>query len=73
MACLETDAQAVGMVASQFHIPFAPVLDVFNSPGHNQEPQDLGFIGEDGVHASQVGAQAIADQIWELGIEPIQP
>ncbi len=73
MECLETDAKAVEAVAGEFGFPFATALDVLNGQNHDQEPDALGFIGEDGVHTSQSGAQEIADQIWDLGIAPIQP
>lgn len=72
MQCLETYSQAIGEVASEFGIPYASVMDPFNGVNHDLEPDDLGYIGDDRVHASQAGVQVIADQIWQLGIEPVQ-
>ncbi len=72
MTCLETYSQAIGEVAAEFGIPYAGVMDQFNEVNHDLEPDDLGYIGGDHIHASQAGVQVIADQIWRLGLEPVQ-
>jgi hypothetical protein len=73
IACLETYSLAIGEIAAEFGIPYAGVMDQFNGVNHDQDPDDLGYIGDDRVHANQTGVQVITDQIWQLGIEPVQP
>lgn len=72
-ACLETYSQAVEEVAGEFGIPFISFLDILNGPSHDIEPDSQGYIGSDNVHISETGMEMIANQIWELGLSPIQP
>lgn len=49
---------------------FVSVYDVFNGPGHQQDPRKKGYIGPDGVHASLEGAAVIAATLAAAGFAP---
>lgn len=71
--CIGWFNSALAEVASGFSIPQAHITDVFNGPGHDEDPGDKGFIGADGIHASNAGMQAIAQALRGLGYEPAKP
>ena len=71
MTCLETYSKAIEQIANEYNIPFRTVLDVFNMPDHRSDPADMGYIGEDGVHASEVGQRIFAQSIFDLGFETL--
>lgn len=70
--CLEIFNDTVRQAADAFHIPTISVCDAFNGPGHDEDPREKGYIGPDGVHASEKGQQVIADLLSEAGYEPIE-
>ena len=56
-------------VASENNIPVALVHLVFNGPDGEQDPILEGYLVNDGLHPSELGATVIADLHQELGYE----
>jgi hypothetical protein len=71
-ACWETFNSAVHQAAEAYNILLESVYDAFNGPNHDEDPREKGYIGPDGVHASEEGQQVIADILSEAGYEPIE-
>lgn len=71
-ACLEAFNTAIRQAAMAFNIPLISVYDAFNGPDHNEDPREKGYIGPDGIHASEMGKQVIADLLSEAGYAPIE-
>ena len=71
--CFEIFNTAVRQAAEAFNIPLVSVYDIFNGPNHNEDPREKGYIGSDGVHASDKGQQVIADLLSKAGYKPIEP
>ena len=69
--CLETFNRTLQLAAEEFNIPFVSVFDAFNGKNHNEDPREKGYIGDDGIHASEQGQQVIADLISAVGYEPV--
>jgi hypothetical protein len=68
--CYEKINAVIRQTAKEHGIPVAPLHDVFNGPNHDQDPREAGYM----VHTwklSEAGRQAIADQLRELGYEPV--
>lgn len=70
--CLETFNTAIRHAAEAFNIPFISVYDAFNGSLHNEDPRERGYIGTDGIHASEKGRQVIADLLSEAGYLPVE-
>ena len=58
-------------VAADYGVPMASIYDAFNGPGHDQNPADKGYIGEDGAHPSDAGSAAQVAVLDALGYEPV--
>ncbi len=71
--CFETFNAAVREAAEAFNIPLVSVYDAFNGTDHNEDPGKKGYIGSDGMHASDKGQQVIADLLSKVGYKPIGP
>jgi hypothetical protein len=71
--CFEIFNSAVRQAAEAYNIPLISVYDAFNGSNHDEDPKEKGYIGSDGVHASDQGRQVIADLLSEAGYEPIEP
>jgi lysophospholipase L1-like esterase len=71
--CFEIFNSAVRQAAEAYNIPLISVYDAFNGSNHDEDPREKGYIGSDGVHASEQGRQVIADLLSEAGYEPIEP
>ena len=54
---------------SENNIPVALVHSAFNGPNGDEDPADKGYLADDGLHPSEVGAAVIADLHRELGYE----
>jgi hypothetical protein len=67
--CVETFFSSIQTVGEKFGIPVAITADVFNGAGHDRNPEDFGFIGNDGIHANDQGMEALARMIFELGFD----
>jgi lysophospholipase L1-like esterase len=52
---------------------FVSIYDAFafNGINHDEVPQEKGYIGLDGIHASQEDRQAIADLMSAVGYRPL--
>ena len=52
---------------------FVSIYDAFafNGINHDEVPQEKGYIGLDGIHASQEERQAIADLMSAVGYRPL--
>ena len=59
--------------SSENNIPVALMHLAFNGPDGDEDPADKGYIAGDGLHASELGAAAIADVHRELGYEHTCP
>ena len=70
--CWEIRNAAVSNAADTFNIPFVSLYDEFNGRDHNEDPREKGYIGEDGMHASEKGRQVIADLLSEVGYDPVK-
>jgi hypothetical protein len=70
--CLETYAASSEQVSAGIGTPFISSLDILNGTDHDLDPEDLGYIGVDKVHMSEEGIRLLSDQIWDLGISPVQ-
>ena len=53
--------------AAENNIPVALVHLAFNGPDGDEDPADKGYLADDGLHPSEVGAAVIADLHRELG------
>lgn len=71
--CFEIFNSAVRQAAEAYNIPLISVYDAFNGSNHDEDPKEKGYIGSDGIHASEQGRQVIADLLSEAGYEPIEP
>lgn len=71
--CIENMVAAVHEAAAAQNIPVARVYDALNGPNHDVDPRDMGYIGADGIHTSDLGQQVIASLLRELGYEPVVP
>lgn len=71
--CWEIFNSAVRQAAEAYNIPLVSVYSAFNGSNHEEDPREKGYIGSDGIHASEQGQQAIADLLSEAGYEPIEP
>jgi hypothetical protein len=70
--CFENYSNAIHLAAEAYHIPFIRRYDVFNGVNHDEDAVAKGYI-LDGMHPSLLGVQAIAEQISQLGYEPVPP
>jgi lysophospholipase L1-like esterase len=71
--CMETLNTAARNAADAFNIPLVTIYDEFNGPGHNEDPRRKGYIGSDGIHASEYGQQVIANLLSAVGYDPVIP
>lgn len=69
--CIEALNTAARNAADAFNIPFVSVYDEFNGPDHSEDPREKGYIGDDGIHASEKGQQVIADLLSAVGYDPV--
>lgn len=62
-------------VATEYHIPVAPVHEAFNGPNGDEDPRDTGYISSDAVHPTVKGWELMAKLYRDLGYEyaPQQP
>lgn len=71
--CIENMVAAVHEAAAAQNIPVARVYDALNGPNHDVDPRNMGYIGADDIHTSDLGQQVIASLLRELGYEPVVP
>jgi hypothetical protein len=68
----EVYSQVIREAAAANGAGFATVFDVFNGPEHDQDPNDQGWISDDGAHASEAGHAVIAQALADVGFEATQ-
>lgn len=71
--CMDKVNATLREAAAAHNVPIAQVSDVFNSPARDEDPSEKGYIGADGLHASDEGQRVIADLLRRLGYDPIAP
>jgi hypothetical protein len=71
--CLENYSDAIRLAAEAYHIPFIHRYDIYNGVNHHEDAVAKGYILENDVHPSDLGAQLIAEQLSQLGYEPVPP
>lgn len=49
---------------------FVSMYDVFNGPGHDEDPMEKGWIGPDALHPTKEGSAVIAETLAAVGFEP---
>jgi hypothetical protein len=75
-SCWEAVNESIHRVAAEHGIPVAPVYDAFNGPGHDEDPQDKGYVLTTDTFMGNVdekGRAVIADLFRQLGYEPRVP
>jgi hypothetical protein len=72
-AIFEAAAGAIRKAASDYGVAMASVYDVFNGPGHDEDPREKGYVASDGYHPSLAGASAHAEILHGLGYDAIVP
>jgi len=71
--CLENYSNAIHLAAEAYHIPFIRRDDIYDGVNHDEDAVAKGYILEDGEHPSNLEAQLIAEQLSQLGYEPVLP
>jgi len=71
--CWENMSDAVRLAAEAYNIPFLSRLDAFNGFNHDEDPRLKGYIGPDGEHLSDLGAEYIAELLAQMVYEPVSP
>ncbi len=69
-ALWEGQARTVRETAEANGATFVSFYDVFNGPNHDEDARAKGWIGDDGMHANEVGATAAAEALAAVGFEP---
>jgi lysophospholipase L1-like esterase len=54
-----------------YGIPQAGIHEAFNGPNGAEDPNDKGYMHPDGIHPNDAGHAAIAQELRELGYEPL--
>jgi hypothetical protein len=52
---------------------FVSMMDVFAGPKHDEDPIEMGWISEDGMHLSGEGHVVLVDALAGAGFEPSEP
>jgi hypothetical protein len=69
--CWEKMNADIRQTAEEHGVPVAPSYDVINGPNHDQDPSEAGYVMPHTFRVAEAGAQAIADQLRDLGYEPV--
>ena len=69
--CWEKMNAVIRQTAEEHGVPVAPSYDVINGPNHDQDPRDAGYVMPHTFGVTEAGAQAIADQLRDLGYKPV--
>jgi len=68
-ACLSSFADAIRQAAAEHGVPVADTMAGFNGKDYMSDPVEAGYIGPDGIHISDKGAQYIASLLQQTGYE----
>lgn len=71
--CWENMSAAARQAADAHGIPFLSRYDAFNGADHREDPNQKGYIDEDGEHPTPIGGQATAELLFKIGYEPDIP
>lgn len=71
--CWENISLAAREAAEEMGIPFYSRFDSFNGNKHTEDPQEKGFIKEDGEHPTDLAGAFTADELFKPGMLPIIP
>ncbi len=70
---MEAWNDAIGRAAETGGATLVSTYDVFNGPGHDEDPREKGWIGSDGIHLNGEGKAVIAELLAAAGFEPTTP
>jgi hypothetical protein len=70
---LEIQAQVVREAAEAHGAGFVSIIDVFNGPNHDEDPNEKGWMMEDLMHAGDEGRDVIAELLAASGFDPSEP
>jgi hypothetical protein len=69
--CYEKMNAVIRQTAEEHGVPVAPMYEIMNGPNHDQDPREAGYVIPNSVRLTKAGLQAIADQLRDLGYEPV--
>lgn len=72
LQCTDNLFQSIEKAGSKYDIPVANIMDAFNGPNHELDPNEAGYIGEDNAHTSEIGQELLAESIHSLGYNPVK-
>ncbi len=72
-ACWENYNKAIHIAADEMGVPVANVFDAWNGIDHTEDPNEKGYVRDDGEHPNEKGADVIANLIRNLGYEMVIP
>jgi hypothetical protein len=67
--CIGYLSEAIRQVAEEYGVPVADTTVGFNGKDYLADPKEAGYIGGDGVHLSEAGAQFVATLLQQTGYE----
>ena len=73
LTCWETYNNAIHIAADEMGVPIANVFDAWNGINHTEDPNEKGYVRDDGDHPNEKGAQVIASLLRDLGYEMTIP
>lgn len=62
----------IATTSTNNNIPYAQVYLAFNGPNGDEDPEDKGYIGLDGLHPNDTGHAVIAELFRGLGYAPLR-
>jgi hypothetical protein len=65
--CISNSLEAVQQVAKEHGVPLANTLVALNGEDYLSDPREAGYIGYDGAHLSEAGAQFVATLLQQTG------
>ena len=73
LECFDSYYEAQAEVASKEGIPFKDVFHILNGENLDQNPADMGLVGDDGIHENDKGAKLVAELYRNAGFEIWKP
>lgn len=67
--CCGYHSETIRRVAEEYGVPVADTMVGFNGKDYLSDPRESGYIGSDGIHPSDSGAQFIATLLQQTGYE----
>lgn len=65
--CVENFSQAIHQVAEQHEVVVVSTMDGLNGKDHQLDPREKDYIGFDGIHLSDAGAEFVAKLLQQSG------